>query len=79
MKPKVTKILDKYNTPIKNKNLNQAFEKVDEVKAIAGEAIAKMAKNMQQAEELQKTTQSIQFQAKDFEKNAETLEKIMER
>ena len=32
LKPKIAKILDNYSTNISSKNLNKAFEKVDEVK-----------------------------------------------
>jgi hypothetical protein len=43
LKPKISTILDNYNTSISSKNLNAAFQKVDEVKMIAGRTITKMA------------------------------------
>jgi len=46
LKPVIPKILDNYNTNISSKNLNMAFQKVDEVKNIAGRSITKMADNM---------------------------------
>lgn len=51
---KINKIIDNYSTSISSKNLNAAFEKVDEVKAIAGRTITKMAANMEQTEDLLK-------------------------
>ena len=50
LKPKVQVILENYNTSISSKNLNNAFQKVDEVKAIAGRTITKMAQNMEETE-----------------------------
>lgn len=40
--PKVTKLVDNYSSSISSKNLNAAFQKVDEVKSIAGRTIEKM-------------------------------------
>ena len=77
LRPKITKILDNYSTSISSKNLNKAFEKVDEVKQIAGRTITKMQANMEQTEDLLKASQEIQFLAKDFQKNSETLETTM--
>ena len=56
MTPKVNKILENYNTSISNKNLNAAFQKVDEIKSIAGRSIEKMQKNMEQTEDLLKAS-----------------------
>ena len=50
LKPKVQVTLENYNTSISSKNLNNAFQKVDEVKAIAGRTITKMAQNMEETE-----------------------------
>jgi hypothetical protein len=47
LRVKITKICDNYNTKISSKNLNQAFAKVDEVKAIAGRTIVGMQNNME--------------------------------
>ena len=55
MKNKITKIIDNYNTGIatgKNSNLNDAFQKVDDIKAIAGRTITKMAQNMEESNKL---------------------------
>ena len=52
LKPKVAKLLDRHTSSIKSKNLNAAFDKVDEVKAIASKALTQMSLNMEQAEEL---------------------------
>ena len=46
---KVPKILDNYNTSISSKNLNAAFQKVDEVKQIAANAITGMQANMSES------------------------------
>lgn len=54
LKAKINKIVENYNTSISSKNLNAAFQKVDEVKAIAGRTITKMAANMEQTEDLLK-------------------------
>ena len=43
LRGKINKIIENYNTAISSKNLNAAFQKVDEVKAIAGRTITKMA------------------------------------
>ena len=58
---KVTKILDNYNTSISSKNLNAAFQKVDEVKQIAGKAIVGMQNNMAESQALLEKSQNIQF------------------
>ena len=39
-------VVDNYNTGIKNKNLNAAQRKADEIKDIANRNINKMSKNM---------------------------------
>jgi hypothetical protein len=78
LRAKVSKIIENYNTSINSKNLNAAFQKVDEIKAIAGRTITKMAANMEQTEELLKHSQEIQYLSKDFQKNSETLETMME-
>lgn len=49
---KVNKICDNYRSNISSKNLNKAFQKVDEVKNLAGKSIAQMAANMEQTEQL---------------------------
>lgn len=72
-------MLDKYTTSISSENLNKAFAKVDEVKEIAGRTITKMAENMSKAEGMVEQSQDLTFLAKDFNKNAETLEKTMKR
>lgn len=77
LKPKVAKILENYNTSISSKNLNMAFQKVDEVKQIAGRSIQQMAQNMQETEELMQHSQEINVMSKDFQKNSEKLETMM--
>lgn len=52
MRNKVAKILENYNTNISSKNLNLAFQKVDEVKNMAGRTVMKMAENMREAEKM---------------------------
>ena len=47
LRAKITKIVDNYNTKISSQNLNKAFQKVDEVKAIAGRTIVGMQNNME--------------------------------
>lgn len=47
MRGPVKKILENYQTSIKSTNLNKAFEKVDQVKAIAGKTITQMSQNME--------------------------------
>lgn len=69
--PKVSKLVENYTSSISSKNLNAAFQKVDEVKSIAGRTIGKMQENMAQSEELLKNSQEVQFLAKDFQKNSE--------
>ena len=54
LKAKVQTIVENYSTNISSKNLNLAFQKVDEVKNIAGRTINKMQANMEQTEELLK-------------------------
>jgi hypothetical protein len=54
MTPKVNKIIENYNTSISSKNLNAAFQKVDEIKSIAGKSINKMNDNLKQSEDLLK-------------------------
>lgn len=54
LKAKVQTIVENYSTNISSKNLNLAFQKVDEVKNIAGRTITKMQANMEQTEELLK-------------------------
>lgn len=67
LKAKVTKVLENYTTSISSKNLNAAFQKVDEVKNIAGRSITKMQSNMEQTEKLLDHSQEIQFLTKDFQ------------
>ena len=52
MKQAVPKIIENYKSVISSQNLNKAFAKVDEVKALAGQSIAQMAANMEQTEKL---------------------------
>ena len=66
LRTKVNKVLDNYSTSISSKNLNAAFQKVDEVKNIAGRSITKMQANMEQTEKLLDHSQEIQFLTKDF-------------
>ena len=47
MRGPVKKILENYLTSIKSTNLNKAFEKVDQVKQIAGRTITQMSQNME--------------------------------
>ena len=47
LRSKVLKIMQNHQTSIKSKNLNAAFEKVDEIKTIAGSSIMKMQDNME--------------------------------
>ena len=75
----MNKIIDSYSTSISSENLNKAFAKVEEVKDIAGRTISKMAENMSKAEGMVEQSQDLTFLAKDFNKNAETLEKTMAR
>lgn len=42
LKPRVAKILENYNTSISSKNLNAAFQKVEEIKDTASRTITKM-------------------------------------
>ncbi|CDW81914.1 vesicle-associated membrane [Stylonychia lemnae] len=73
------KVLDNYNTGISNKNLQNAFRKVEEVKDIAARSITTMIDNNKETEQLLSKSQSTLMLAKDFEKNSEALEKTMER
>jgi hypothetical protein len=59
LKSKINTILDNYNTCISSKNLNMAFQKVNEVKAIASRSLTAMAANMEQTEKLMACTQEI--------------------
>lgn len=40
--PKISKLVDNYTSSISSKNLGAAFQKVDEVKSIAGRTLNKM-------------------------------------
>lgn len=70
---------DNYNTGISNRNLQNAFKKVEEVKDIAARSITQMVDNNKETEKLLSQSQSTLMLAKDFEKNSEALEKTMER
>jgi hypothetical protein len=56
---KVPKIIENYNTSISSKNLNAAFQKVDEVKAIAARSIEGMQNNMAESQALLERSQNI--------------------
>jgi len=73
------RIYDSYNTGISNKNLQLAFQKVDEVKDIAAKSVSMMVQNNEETEKLLHTSQSTLILAQDFKKNSEVLEKTMER
>lgn len=74
-----TRVLDSYNTGISSKNLQLAFQKVDEVKDIAAKNVAMMVQNNAETEKLLHTSQSTLMLSQDFKKNSEELEKMMER
>lgn len=48
----IKKIIENHTSVISSKNLNRAFDKVNEVKNMAGSAITAMAANMEQTEML---------------------------
>lgn len=50
------KIIDSYNTGISNKNLQAAFQKVDEVKDIAAKSVSIMVQNTAETEKLLHTS-----------------------
>ena len=66
-------MVDNHNTGIKNKNLNAAQRKADEVKEIAQRNINKMSKNMDDTALLLENSQHINEMAKDFEKDANEM------
>ena len=78
-KKQFQRILDSHSTGISNKNLQLAFQKVDEVKDIAAKSVTMMVQNNAETEKLLHTSQSTVMLAQDFKKNSETLEKMMER
>ena len=78
-KPNFSKVIDNYNTGINSTNLNKAFEKVDEVKAIAQRSVEQMNKNREDTEKLLASTEEINMLAKDFQKNAHEMEVIQKR
>ena len=57
-KKQFQRIYDSYNTGITNKNLQLAFQKVDEVKDIAAKSVTMMAANNAETERLLHTSQS---------------------
>lgn len=54
--PKVNVIIDNYITPIQNKNLNDAFAKVEAIKNMTGDILEEQIRNMEEAEKLAETT-----------------------
>lgn len=62
------KVLDNYSTGISQKNLQAAFAKAEEVKAIAANNVKNMVKNVQETDQLLDRAQNINNLAKDFEK-----------
>jgi GTPase involved in cell partitioning and DNA repair len=72
------KVLDNYSSGISNKNLQMAFQKVDEVKDIAAKSVHQMVQNNAETEKLLQSSQNTVLLANDFKKNSETLEKTME-
>lgn len=73
-KPQFQKVLENNSTGIKSTNLNAAIAKADEVKVIAARSVQKMNENMAETEALLRSSQEINLLAKDFQKNAHTLE-----
>ncbi len=76
-RPNFNKVLDNYNTGISSGNLQMAFQKVDEVKNIAQDAVRGMVANTGETEKLLQDSQEVQMLAKDFQSNAADLEHIM--
>jgi len=74
---KVNKILDSYRSNIKNEKLGQAFEKVDKIKGEANEAIQGMLSNMEDVNKLNELSKDIQFESKEYQKGAATIESNM--
>lgn len=77
-KSQFQRIYDSYNTGISNKNLQLAFQKVEEVKDIAAKSVTMMVQNNAETEKLLHTSQSTLMLSQDFKKNSENLEKMME-
>ena len=66
--------MDSHATGIKSTNLNAAMAQADQVKAIAARSVDKMNANLDETEKLLANSQDINMIAKDFQKNAHTLE-----
>ena len=56
VKPKIDVIIDNYVTTTKTKHLDDAFKKVDQIKAMTGDIIEDQIRNMEEAEKLMETT-----------------------
>lgn len=54
--PKVNVIIDNHITSISNKNLNDAFRKVEAIQKMTGDILEEQIRNMEEAEKLAETT-----------------------
>ena len=78
-KQQFLKILDNYKTGISDKNLQQAFKKVDEIKDITSRSVVKMVENTKETDVLLQTSNEIKMLSRDFEKNAQEMKNIQQR
>ena len=73
-KASFTKVYDRYNTAISMTNVNAAIAMTDEIKQIAQQNIKDYTKNMEDTQKLLVSSQEMNMLAKDYQKNANTLE-----
>ena len=70
------KLLDRYKTGISMTNVNAAQAMTDEIKDIAKESLKDYQKNMEETNKLLVTSQEMNMLAKDYQKNAQTMEDV---
>ena len=68
------KVADRYKTNISMANVNTALNMADEIKDIARDSLKEYQKNMEETNKLLVTSEEMNLLAKDYQKNAQTLE-----
>ena len=73
------KIFDNYNTGIKSSKLQEAIEKVEELKEESGRIYDDMTKDRLEADKLLEKTENMKHLAKNFQRQSEEMENERKR
>ena len=72
---KLKKIIDKYQDP-KINQISEIINTVDSIKVIVKDSIQKVVNNTQSLDELEKKSQMLKDNGKNFQKNANTIDRV---